>query len=129
MPSHRFCSATGEQKGITQTIYTDSEPPSRMPNSIMPSAKLRSANLPSRAKTYGDATSTFYIFFYCNHTFMYSHSPRKSFLPFRRLSEKAFMDFNQALYPTCSHNSFIQRLNTSGIKFKQAPPVYSFVYL
>ncbi len=28
------------------TIYTDSEPPSRMPNSLMPSAKLRSANLP-----------------------------------------------------------------------------------
>ncbi len=44
--SHRFNSATGEQKGITQTIYTDSEPPSQMPNSLMPSAKLRSANLP-----------------------------------------------------------------------------------
>ncbi len=35
-----------EQKWITQTIYTDSEPPSRMPNSLMPSAKLRSANFP-----------------------------------------------------------------------------------
>ncbi len=46
VPNHRFISATGEQKGITQTIYTDSEPPSRMPNSLMPSAKLRSANLP-----------------------------------------------------------------------------------
>ncbi len=46
MPSHRFNSATGEQKWITQIIYTDSEPPSRMPNSLMPSAKLRSANLP-----------------------------------------------------------------------------------
>ncbi len=46
VPSHRFNSAKGEQKGITQTIYTDSEPPSRMPNSLMPSAKLRSANLP-----------------------------------------------------------------------------------
>ncbi len=46
MPSHRFSSATGEQKGITQTIYTDSEPPNPMPKSIMPSAKLRSANLP-----------------------------------------------------------------------------------
>ncbi len=34
VPSHRFNSATGEQKGITQTIYTDSEPPSRMPNSL-----------------------------------------------------------------------------------------------
>ncbi len=33
-------------KGITQTIYTDSEPPSQIPNSLMPSAKLRSANLP-----------------------------------------------------------------------------------
>ena len=44
--SHRFNSATGEQKEITQTIYTDSEPPSRMPNSLMPSAKLRKANLP-----------------------------------------------------------------------------------
>ncbi len=44
VPSQRFSSATGEQKGITQTIYTDSEPPSRMPNSLMPSAKLRSAN-------------------------------------------------------------------------------------
>ncbi len=43
--SHRFNSATGGQKGITQTIYTDSEQPSRMPNSLMPSAKLRSANL------------------------------------------------------------------------------------
>ncbi len=31
---------------ITQTIYTDSEPPSRMPNLLMPSAKLRTANLP-----------------------------------------------------------------------------------
>ncbi len=41
-PSPRFNSATGEQKGITQTIYTDSDPPSRMPNSVMPSAKLRS---------------------------------------------------------------------------------------
>ncbi len=46
VPSHRFNSAIGKQKGITQTIYTDSEPPSRMPNSLMPNAKLRSANLP-----------------------------------------------------------------------------------
>ncbi len=46
VPSHRFNSATGEQKGITQTIYTDSEPSSQTPNSLMPSAKLRSANLP-----------------------------------------------------------------------------------
>ncbi len=46
VPSHRFNSATGEQKGIAQTIYSDSEPPSRVPNSLMPSAKLRSANLP-----------------------------------------------------------------------------------
>ncbi len=46
VPSQRFNSATGEQKGITQTIYIDSGPPSRMPNSLMPSAKLRSANLP-----------------------------------------------------------------------------------
>ncbi len=46
VPSHRFNSAIGEQKEITQTIYTDSEPPSRMPNSLMPSANLRSANLP-----------------------------------------------------------------------------------
>ncbi len=46
VPSHRFSSATGEQKGVTQTIYTDSELPSRMPNSLMLSAKLRSANLP-----------------------------------------------------------------------------------
>ncbi len=45
VPSHRFNSATGEQKGITQTIYTDSESPSRMPKSLMPSAKLRSASL------------------------------------------------------------------------------------
>ncbi len=40
VPSHRLNSATGEQKGITQTIYTDSEPPSRLPNSLMPSVKL-----------------------------------------------------------------------------------------
>ncbi len=46
VPSHRFNSATGEQKGITQTIYTDSKPPTQLPNSLMPSAKLRSANLP-----------------------------------------------------------------------------------
>ncbi len=46
VPSHRFNSTTSEQKGITQTIYTDSKPPSRMPNSLMPSAKPRSANLP-----------------------------------------------------------------------------------
>ncbi len=45
VPNHQFNSATGEQKGVTQTIYTDSEPPSRMPNSLMPSAKLRSAYL------------------------------------------------------------------------------------
>ncbi len=32
VPSHRFNSATGEKKGITQTIYTDSEPPSRIIN-------------------------------------------------------------------------------------------------
>ncbi len=32
VPSHRFNSATGEQKGITQTIYTDSELPSPLPN-------------------------------------------------------------------------------------------------
>ena len=44
--SHRFNSAMGEQKGITQIIYTDSELPSRLPNSFMPSTKLRSANLP-----------------------------------------------------------------------------------
>ncbi len=45
VPSHRFNSTTGEQKfkGTTQTIYTDSEPPSRLPKSLMPSAKLRSA--------------------------------------------------------------------------------------
>ncbi len=35
VPRHRFNSATGEQKGITQTIYTDTEPPSRMPNSLI----------------------------------------------------------------------------------------------
>ncbi len=46
VPSHWFISATGEQKGITQTIYTDPEPPSRMPQSLMPSAKLRSTTLP-----------------------------------------------------------------------------------
>ncbi len=46
VPSHRFNSTTGEQKGITRAIYTDSEPPSQLPNSLMPSAKLRSANLP-----------------------------------------------------------------------------------
>ncbi len=46
VPNYRFNSTTGEQRGITQTIYTDSEPPSRMPKSLMPSAKLRSANLP-----------------------------------------------------------------------------------
>ncbi len=34
VPSHRFNSATGEPKGIGQTIYTDSEPPSWMPNSL-----------------------------------------------------------------------------------------------
>ncbi len=45
VPSHRFNSATGEQKELTQTIYTDSKLPSRMPNSLMPSAKLRSTNL------------------------------------------------------------------------------------
>ncbi len=45
VPSHRCNSATGDQKGITQTIYTDSEPPSLLPNSLMPSAKLRSAKL------------------------------------------------------------------------------------
>ncbi len=45
VPNHRF-NSTGEQKSITQTSYTDSEPPSRLPNSLMPSAKLRSANLP-----------------------------------------------------------------------------------
>ena len=44
--SHRFISATGEQKGIIQTIYSDWEPPSRMRNSLLPSAKLRSGNLP-----------------------------------------------------------------------------------
>ncbi len=32
--SHRFNSATGEPKWITQTSYTDSEPPSRLPNSL-----------------------------------------------------------------------------------------------
>ncbi len=46
VPSHRFNFDTDEQKWITQTIYTDSEPPSRLPNLLMPSAKLRSANLP-----------------------------------------------------------------------------------
>ncbi len=46
LSSHRFNSTTGEQKGITQTIYTASEPPSRLSNSLMPSDKLRSGNLP-----------------------------------------------------------------------------------
>ncbi len=46
VPSHQFNSATGEQKRITQTIYTDYEPPIRLPNSLMPSAKLTSTNLP-----------------------------------------------------------------------------------
>ncbi len=44
--SHQFKSATGEQKGIIHIIYTDSEPPSRLTNSLMPSAKLRNANFP-----------------------------------------------------------------------------------
>ncbi len=35
VPSHRFHSARGEQRGITQTIYTDSEPPSRLPNALI----------------------------------------------------------------------------------------------
>ncbi len=39
-------SATGEQKGITQTNYTDSEQTSRLSNSLMPSAKLNRSNLP-----------------------------------------------------------------------------------
>ncbi len=46
VPIHQINSFTGEQKGITQTIYIDSEPPSPMTNSLIPSAKLRSANLP-----------------------------------------------------------------------------------
>ncbi len=41
VPSHRFNSATGEQKLITQTIYTDFQPASRLPNSVMPGSKLR----------------------------------------------------------------------------------------
>ena len=41
--SHKFNCTTGEQNWITQTIYTDSEPPSP---SLVPSAKLRSAHLP-----------------------------------------------------------------------------------
>ncbi len=45
VPSQRFNSATGEQKGITQTIYTDSEAHSRLPNSLMLSDKLRSTIL------------------------------------------------------------------------------------
>ncbi len=45
VPSHRFNSTTDEQKGIAQTIYTDPEPPSRLPNSLITIAKLRSANL------------------------------------------------------------------------------------
>ncbi len=46
VPSHRFNSATGEQKKITQIICTDSELQSRMPNSLVPSAKLRRPKLP-----------------------------------------------------------------------------------
>ncbi len=46
VPSYQFNSTTGKQKGITQIIYTDSEPSSQMPNSSIPSAKMRSANLP-----------------------------------------------------------------------------------
>ncbi len=56
VPSHRFNSATCEQKGITQTIYSDSEPPSRMPNSLMPSPKLRSSNLHFWCDAVGDRT-------------------------------------------------------------------------
>ncbi len=41
VPSHRFNSATGEQKGITQAICTDSELASRLANSLMPSANLQ----------------------------------------------------------------------------------------
>ena len=59
VPSHRFNSATGEQKGIIQIIYTDSELPSRMPNSLIPSAKLRSANLPF-LRLWCDAVRTCY---------------------------------------------------------------------
>ncbi len=47
VPSHRFNSATDEQKRITQTIYTDYEPPSRLPNSLMPSAKAEKCKPPS----------------------------------------------------------------------------------
>ncbi len=56
VPSHRFNSATDEQKGISQTLYTDSEQTSRMPNSLMPSPKLRSANLPFWCDAVGDRT-------------------------------------------------------------------------
>ncbi len=45
-PPIQFRHRWAAEKGITRTIYTDSEPPSRMPNSLMPSAKLRSTNLP-----------------------------------------------------------------------------------
>ncbi len=34
VPCHRFNSATGEQKRITETIYTDFQPSSRMSNSF-----------------------------------------------------------------------------------------------
>ncbi len=44
VPSHRFNSATGEQKGITHTIYTDSKPPSRMPSSLMPSWEAQTSH-------------------------------------------------------------------------------------
>ncbi len=41
VPSHWFNSATGEQKESLGPDHTDPEPPSRMPNSLMPSAKLK----------------------------------------------------------------------------------------
>ncbi len=57
VPSCRFNSATGEQKRITQTIYTDSEPPSRMPNSLVPSATEAEKRKPPSFYVFGATRS------------------------------------------------------------------------
>ena len=46
VPNHWLNSATREQKGITQTIILTPNQASRLPNSLVPNANLRSANLP-----------------------------------------------------------------------------------
>ncbi len=108
VPRRRFNSATGEQKWLTQTIYTDSEPPSRLPNSLMPSWEAQTSHiLRLWCDAVGDRT-------------LASHTPNGRSNHYATRGQS--LDFGQVLTPICTRSVDVScqtflTLNTSGLPY------------